>query len=69
MSNQIKTIIYGVDGFDETKPNNNIVETIYYSDDELAIMNEAEAKEAARAELLARLGITADEAKLLLGGN
>lgn len=33
---------------------------------------EAAAKaeaEAARAELLARLGITADEAKLLLGGN
>lgn len=29
----------------------------------------AAAKEAARAELLARLGITADEAKLLLGGN
>lgn len=30
---------------------------------------EAAAAEAARAELLARLGITADEAKLLLGGN
>jgi hypothetical protein len=30
---------------------------------------EAEAKEAARAELLARLGITEDEAKLLLGSN
>ena len=28
---------------------------------------EIAAKEAARAELLARLGITADEAKLLLG--
>lgn len=30
---------------------------------------EAAAKETARVELLARLGITADEAKLLLGGN
>jgi hypothetical protein len=30
---------------------------------------EAAAKEAERAELLARLGITADEAKLLLGSN
>jgi hypothetical protein len=28
-----------------------------------------EAKEAARQALLAKLGITADEAKLLLGGN
>lgn len=33
-----------------------------------AAQAEAAAKEAARAELLARLGITADEAKLLLGG-
>ena len=30
---------------------------------------EAEAKAQAKAELLERLGITADEAKLLLGGN
>ena len=30
---------------------------------------EAAAKATARAELLARLGITADEAKLLLGSN
>ncbi len=30
---------------------------------------EAQAKAQAKAELLERLGITADEAKLLLGGN
>ena len=30
---------------------------------------EAEAKATARQALLAKLGITADEAKLLLGGN
>jgi hypothetical protein len=30
---------------------------------------EAAAKEAARQELLDKLGITAEEAKLLLGGN
>ena len=30
---------------------------------------ETAAKEAARAELLVRLGITAEEAQLLLGGN
>lgn len=66
---KIKAVVYGIGGFDETKPNKNIIETIYYTDDELAAIAEAEAKEAARAELLARLGITADEAKLLLGSN
>ncbi len=30
---------------------------------------EADAKETAKAALLTKLGITADEAKLLLGGN
>ena len=30
---------------------------------------EVEAKETARAAILARLGITEDEARLLLGGN
>jgi len=30
---------------------------------------EAEAKATAKADLLARLGITAEEAQLLLGGN
>jgi len=30
---------------------------------------EAKAKETAKAALLTKLGITADEAKLLLGGN
>jgi len=31
--------------------------------------NQSEVREAARQALLAKLGITADEAKLLLGGN
>ena len=35
--------------------------------DRVAAEAEAEAKAAAKAELLAKLGITADEAKLLLG--
>jgi phage-related tail fiber protein len=39
------------------------------SDKEAAKQAEAEANATAKAELLARLGITADEAKLLLGGN
>ena len=36
---------------------------------ELARQAEAEAKAANRAALLERLGITAEEAQLLLGGN
>ena len=64
---KIKSVIYGVGGYDETQPNNNIVETIYYTDEELAVLAEIEAKEAARQALLDKLGITADEAKLLLG--
>lgn len=36
---------------------------------ELAAKAEAEAKAAEKQALLDRLGITADEAKLLLGGN
>jgi hypothetical protein len=36
---------------------------------QIATKAEAEAKATAKAALLTRLGITADEAKLLLGGN
>lgn len=36
---------------------------------EIAKAAEAEAKATAKAALLARLGITAEEAQLLLGGN
>ena len=39
---------------------------VFIANEPEIIIDEAEA---ARAELLARLGITADEAKLLLGGN
>jgi hypothetical protein len=35
----------------------------------LEIKTEAEAKATARQEILDRLGLTADEAQLLLGGN
>ncbi len=37
------------------------------ADDALAAKAEAEAKEAARQAILDRLGLTADEAKLILG--
>jgi hypothetical protein len=67
MTKQIKTVTYGIGGYDETKPDNNLVETIYYSKDELAQL-EAKAKaEADKAALLARLGLTEDELKTILG--
>ena len=66
MTKKIKSIIYGLGGYDETKPNNNVTETIYYTDEELAIEAEAEAKATAKAALLAQLGITEEQAKLLL---
>ena len=69
MTKQIKSVTYGLGGYDETKPDNNIVETLYYSNQELAQLQAEATKAAEKAALLARLGITADEAKLLLGGN
>ena len=67
MTKQIKTVIYGEGGFDESKPENNVVEIIYYSKDELAEIAQAEAKATERQAILDRLGLTADEAKLILG--
>jgi len=66
MAKQIKTVIYGEGGFDESKPNNNVVEIVNYSKDELAELEAAEAKAAQKAALLERLGISEDEARLLL---
>ena len=66
MTKKIKEIIYGIGGFDESKPNNNVIETIYYTTAELAEIAEAEAKAAAKAALLEQLGITEEQAKLLL---
>ena len=67
MNKKIKTITYGEGGFDESKPNNNVVEVEYYTDEELAQLEaEAAAKTAARQALLNKLGITEEEARLLL---
>lgn len=63
---QIKNVIFGVGGFDESKPNNNIVETEYFTDEELAVIKAEEQKTAARQAILDRLGLTEEEAKLLL---
>lgn len=66
MTKKIKSVTYGLGGYDETKPDNNIVETFYYSDAEMAELEAEATKAAEKAALLAKLGITADEAKLLL---
>lgn len=63
---KIKTVIYGEGGFDESKPDNNVVEIVYYSKDELAEIAETEAKATAKAALLNKLGISESEARLLL---
>lgn len=66
MTKKIKSVTYGLGGYDETKPDNNVVETLYYSNEELAEL-EAEAQKAAdKAALLAKLGISESEAALLL---
>lgn len=67
MTKQIKTVVYGEGGFDESKPENNVVEIVYYSKEELAQMAETETKESARQAILDRLGLSNDEVKLLLG--
>ena len=64
---RIKSVVYGLGGYDESKPNNNLLTIEYYSDEEQGIIEAEEAKAAEKEALLARLGITADEAKLLLG--
>jgi hypothetical protein len=67
MTKKIKSVVYGLGGYDETKPDNNLVSTEYYSKDELIALEAEEAKAAEKQALLERLGITADQAKLLLG--
>ena len=69
MTKKIKEIVYGLGGYDETKPNNNVIETVHYSDDELDELELVEQKANEKAALLTRLGITESEAQLLLGGN
>ena len=67
MTKRIKSVVYGEGGYDETKTNNNVVSIEYYTDDELTIVEAEETKAATRAALLEKLGITEEEAKLLLG--
>ena len=66
MTKKIKSVTYGLGGYDETKPENNVVEIVYYTKEELSEIAGVEAKASAKAALLIRLGITAEEARLLL---
>lgn len=63
---KIKSTIYGLGGYDETKPDNNIVEIEYYTAEEEAALLAEEQAIAAKLALLEKLGITEEEAKLLL---
>jgi hypothetical protein len=67
MTKRIKSVVFGEGGFDESKPKDNVVAVEYYTDEELAQLEAEEAKAANKAALLDRLGITEEEAKLLLG--
>ncbi len=66
MSKIIKSVVYGIGGFDETKENNNIVEIVYYTAKEEAELLAQKEAAIAKAALLEKLGITEEEAKLLL---
>jgi hypothetical protein len=68
MTKKIKSIVYGEGGFDDTKPNNNVIQTEYYTDQEVALQAEAEAKAQAKATAeskLAALGLTTDDLRAL----
>jgi hypothetical protein len=67
MTKKIKAIVYGLGGYDETMPDNNIVSYEYYSDDELTQLDLQAKADADKAALLARLGLTEDELKTILG--
>jgi len=66
MTKRIKSVVYGLGGYDDTKPDNNLIKTEYYTVAELAALEAEEAKAAAKNALLSKLGITAEEAVLLL---
>ena len=67
MTKKINSVVYGLGGFDETKPKNNVIETQYFTDEELALEAKAKEKADARALILHRIGLTADELKTILG--
>jgi hypothetical protein len=67
MTKKIKSVVYGLGGYDESMPDNNIVSYEYYSKDELDELALQEKAAADKAALLERLGLTEDELKTILG--
>jgi hypothetical protein len=67
MAKVIKEVVYDLGGYDETKPDNNILETIYYTKDELDALAEVKAKADVKSAILDRIGLTTDELKTILG--
>jgi hypothetical protein len=67
MDKKIKTVVYGIGGYDETMPDNNVISYEYYSKDELKQLELQKKAEADKAALLARIGLTADELQMILG--
>ncbi len=50
MTDKIKSVVYGLGGYDESKPDNNVVEITYYTEEELTeLQAEEDAKAAAEA--------------------
>jgi hypothetical protein len=67
MTKKIKRIVYGLGGYDESKDNNNVVEIVYYTKEQLDEIAADEARAAEKQAILDRIGLTADELKLILG--
>lgn len=67
MTKQIKSVTYGLGGYDESKPDNNIISYEYYSKEELVQIAAKAKADSDKAALLARLGLTEDELKTILG--
>jgi hypothetical protein len=56
-------IVYGLGGYDQTKPNNNIIEE---NEIESFIDNKLEDKKTAFIEKLKNLGLTEEEIQLII---
>lgn len=57
-------IVYGPGGFDETKPNNNIVEQYEVED----VVDDTEVARQSALQKLLKLGLTEEEIVALMGG-
>jgi hypothetical protein len=67
MTKKIKAVVYGEGGFDASKPDDNVVEIVYYTNAELKEVTEQETIAANKQAILDRIGLTADELQTILG--